>query len=125
MNEELTVEEVAPKFRVVQTTNLEAKVVGGKARNTRSFDKADGTKGSVTNWKVKTADGQILDYLAVFDTDADAFEAQIKAGEDINVTRRIKERVTTDDHGNEIAERMATPELSYDSPLGDVDSMFE
>jgi hypothetical protein len=112
-----------PTYKVLRTANITGVVTGGKLRNTRSYTKNDEDH-TVANWKVKLDNGQTHDYVAVFDTDADAFEAQVKAGEAINISQKYKERITIDANGHEVREPLAMPELGYDAPMGDVDAMF-
>ena len=122
--EELTSEVAEPKYSVIKTVSLQGKVVGGKLRNTRTFKHSDGSIGSVANWKLKLEDGTTHDYVAVFDTEADVFKAQILAGEEVAITQKFKQRTTVGADGIETTERMAQPEHSYDAPMGDVASMF-
>lgn len=113
-----------PKYRVIRTNNITGKVVGGKRRNTRPFE-VDGVAKSVTNWKLKLEGGAVHDYVSVFSDDAPAFEAQVKAGEDISLTEQFKDKIVTDDQGVERSTPLSNAELSYDAPMGDAAQMFE
>lgn len=124
MDEALEVVEAKPVYKTDSQTTIVGVVTGGKLRNTRTFTKSDESEGTVANWKVKFADNQVHDYVAVFDADADAFEAQIKAKEEITIISKRKSRVTVNEQGHELREPLATPELSYDAPMGDVEEMF-
>ena len=117
-------EENAVKYRVTRVGNITGKIVGGKRRNTRPFN-VDGVDKSVTNWKLKLEGGAVHDYVSVFSDDAAAFEAQVKAGEDVSITERYKDKVTIDDQGHERRDPLPNAELSYDAPMGDAAQMFE